>query len=243
MCRGQDIDANNNPRRGYYSEEASNECKDCPSGGICPVDGSTVEQLRADVGYWRANNKTKVFVSCKAAFRGFNEVRIAKAKCCPAGSSLCNGTKHLATSAPWSDHQCAHPHVGPLCGVCAADYVRVGTACTYCKGGARLTQGFFVVAVLGGLIFLVALVLMLKLRTSNSMKSSGKLAGHIKIVVSWFQILSSLPSAVDVVPWPKSFIDISLYLGVFNLDLFDLLNGDFRLNKYANAHAIGFEPL
>ena len=225
VCRGQDVDANNNPRRGYYSEEASNECKDCPSGGICPVDGSTVEQLRADVGYWRANNKTTVFVSCKAAFRGINEVRIAKATCCPAGSSLCNGTKFLATSAPWSDHQCAHPHVGPLCAMCAADFVRIGDTCETCLGGPQILAAFIVVSVLAFICFAITLAVQLRSNETKKRKHN-KFRGPFKIIIGWFQILSSLRGSADSVPWPASFQYFSVVAGVFNLDLFELLGGN-----------------
>ena len=58
----------------------------------------------------------------------------------------------------------------------------------------------------------------------KKMKKANKMVGQIKILLSFLQIFSSMPNVLDSVPWPTIFLQISLPLGIFNLDFLSVLS-------------------
>jgi hypothetical protein len=56
------------------------------------------------------------------------------------------------------------------------------------------------------------------------LKKANRMVGQIKILLSFLQIFSSMPNVLDSVPWPTVFLQISLPLGIFNLDFLSVLS-------------------
>jgi hypothetical protein len=212
ICRGQK-NQSGIIHSGYYHTKEK-QCEACPHGGMCSTDGASTVDLHAAIGFWRASNASAIFQSCTAAFRGVDQENIANKICCPSNSILCN-----------VNDACLSPHTGPLCSLCSTDFVRVGTECRPCPGGASLGAGFGVAFALAVVCFLFSLVLLFKL-TEKEKRKKNKIRGPFKIILTWCQILSALPSSTDSVPWPKSFISLSSLLGISNLDPFDVLGGN-----------------
>merc|ERR1711865_1327667 len=53
--------------------------------------------------------------------------------------------------------------------------------------------------------------------------SANNWFGQAKIMLSFLQIFSALPGVLDGVPWPKSFLQFSLPLNIFNMDFLAVL--------------------
>ena len=59
---------------------------------------------------------------------------------------------------------------------------------------------------------------------SAAKKTTHKLFGQFKILLSFLQIFSSMPSVLDSVPWPTLFLQIAMPLRIFNLDVMSVLS-------------------
>ena len=153
-------------------------------------------------------------------------------RCCPKNMttdiSICSG--QILTDV---DRQCAEGYKGPLCGGCKENYVGILHSCVPCDGGTSFSESLAVVI---GVFVLycgtVALTLThcATIRVVKS-KSGGRVLSQIKILILFGQLLSSLPSAFDAVPWPPVFKSFAIYIGVpFTLDFIPVLGfGSCRL--------------
>ena len=116
-----------------------------------------------------------------------------------------------------TDEQCLDGYSGALCLVCANNYVLQGDHCEKCEGGSDFTAAL---ALLLSLAFVVFLSVFCLLVCAPSTKSEQKEAyfGQVKIILTFLQILASMPGVFDNVPWPKNFISFTLPLNVINMD-------------------------
>ena len=58
----------------------------------------------------------------------------------------------------------------------------------------------------------------------DKLKQTHRCFGQLKILLSFFQIFSSMPNVLDVVPWPKIVLEFALPLSIFNMDFLKILS-------------------
>ena len=188
----------------YYQDQ--NDCFACPRGSICnrpaynfDQDGVVIQEVYPTAGHWRSKDTDAYFSPCAKSLVGQgNAEDMAKARCCPLNSttniSICN----LGQQDNWKqDHQCLLGYVGPLCMICAEDYIRVGVNCEPCPGGSDITGA--VMSLLGCcvLIMIFVFVKVTKTKEPDELKEGkGKerahFVGEVIILISYMQILSGL---------------------------------------------------
>jgi len=100
------------------------------------------------------------------------------------------------------DEQCLDGYSGALCLVCAQGYVKQGTMCMNCPGGASLGNAFLFLAAFSFAVFIGVLGVFLfpKICVKNAEKGDGYF-GQIKIVLAFVQILSAMPGVFDNVSY------------------------------------------
>ena len=220
-------------------------CLECPLGADCSErDGLLIHELSALSGYWRPAPTSKIFLSCSEGYRNhIDSIGIGTERCCPfdilSNQSICKSL-NATTEGTDSDKQCKLGYSGPMCLVCATNYVNNGGKCVICSSSFFL--GFL--PSLFGSFFLFIFVLFALLCFRGSIKKSRlmrtksqaqlkkmrrlrrvhKVIGSIKILLSFLQILASLPNILDVVVFPPMFLKITLPLAVFNFDFVTLLS-------------------
>ena len=87
-------------------------CRACLPGAVC--NGTSVDRMRTQAGYWRAHPDTLAFVRCPEWL--------------PEGTCMANFTQGT----------CAGGHTGFLCGTCKAGHG--GIECTRCYGGFEIAK-------------------------------------------------------------------------------------------------------
>jgi len=116
------------------------------------------------------------------------------------------------------DEQCLDGYSGALCLACAKSYVKQGTTCTECSGGASFLNAFLSMIGFALAIFLFLLgVFACAPSRKNAVRGSG-IFGQVKIILSFLQILAAMPGVFDNVPWPVPFVDFTFTLRFVNLD-------------------------
>jgi hypothetical protein len=142
-------------KRTDYYQNKHYDCEPCPLGADCSrKDGIVLEELSALPGYWRATTTSPIFSPCSKGHRGLNANTMAKQRCCPLGAatntSICT-TIDLSNTT--TDAQCLMGYSGPLCLVCASEYVHVGGECVPCSGGASFLMATIPVAIACAVLF------------------------------------------------------------------------------------------
>ena len=213
-------------------------CLPCPEGADCSErDGLNVTELTANAGYWRPNLHSNIFSPCSKGHRGLNAETIAKQLCCPydvlTNHSIC---KTLNFTNP--DSQCKIGYGGPLCFLCADGYVSMGGECILCYGGSSFGIAMLPMTGACTLLFLLVVVILVckqgkndkkkmklmrtktrvEIKRFKRMRRAHKAIGQLKILLSFFQVVSAMPSVMDSVPWPNIFLKMALPLGVFDFD-------------------------
>lgn len=61
-------------------------------------------------------------------------------------------------------------------------------------------------------------------KASGNAEKGSEYYGQAKIILSFFQIFSSMPGVLDGVPWPKPFLKFALPLNIANLDFLAILS-------------------
>ncbi len=145
---------------------------------------------------------------------------LAEARCCPKDQC-----KNLTFQDP-SD-QCLEGTTGALCLVCAQDYVPASSSmeCTPCEGGADLGLAF--VAMFGMIcvpVFFTVLFFLLSGIKHEKVETAETIFGQIKILISFLQIMSSMPTVMESVPWPEAFLSFSVPFTAVNLDFMGLFS-------------------
>jgi hypothetical protein len=132
-----------------------------------------------------------------------------------------------------NDDEC---YAGALCRVCANGFVKIGDSCLPCSAKPSLGAGLLGVVIASlpvgaGFFVYFACCKGLRRRDLNDQQAAGGAVGtassvfdQAKIILTHVQILASLPSVLDNVPWPKSFISFTIPFGAFNLDVMSLFS-------------------
>ena len=122
---------------------------------------------------------------------------MALERCCPPGKCNNTNTKNNGTMFAHPDEQCLGGYSGALCLACAKNYVKQGTTCTKCSGGASFLNAFLSMIGFALAIFLLLLgVFACAPSRKNAIRGSG-IFGQVKIILSFLQILAAMPGVFD----------------------------------------------
>merc|ERR1712166_612213 len=210
-------------REDYYQDD-QNECSPCPNGGDCSAsDGLPLINITAQNGYWKASQDSTEFSDCSKGYQGLNADLLSKQRC-----NISNSMNHTKDTEWSSDIQCQATYRGTLCLECIENYVRVGDNCKECKGGASLSMSFMAGA---GMIVPVFIGVIISLLWENFEKKVNKengsvLVGQLKILLTFVQILSSMQTTYNGIPWPLAFTAFVIPLGAINLDIVGLFGAN-----------------
>lgn len=170
-------------------------------------------------GYWRPNPTSNIFSDCSVGFVGLDAERkaLAKKRCCPRTQCLNRTFEHPT-------EQCEPGYDGALCLVCAKDYVLISATmeCVPCVGGASLSLAFTALAITVCIpCFVVALALLFFGLGSpaDGAEESYNSIGVLKILLSYVQIMGSMPNVMPSVPWPDNFISFANLFQFANFEL------------------------
>jgi hypothetical protein len=118
--------------------------------------------------------------------------------------------------------------------VCANGFVKVGDDCTPCQTQPSLGAAFVALVVFSALVCVVATGFFATCavkrdagEASDNAETVSGLFGQAKILLSYLQIVASMPSVMDGVPWPDTFVSFTLPMGAINLDIMGL----FQVSK------------
>ena len=209
-------------------------CRPCPFDGQCPLPGMSHSELSTEPGYWKSSHDNEIYSPCSKGYRGLNAATLAKERCCPlAANTLVSICKDLNSSSH-ADEQCLTGYVGALCLVCADNYVKMGGKCISCSGGASFATALIPMAIITVILFFIVLLYLycstkkttetLTLENAQRIKKVNKIFGQLKILLSFFQIFSSMPSVLDSVPWPNIVLEFSIPFSIFNMDFLTMIS-------------------
>jgi hypothetical protein len=196
-------------------------CLNCPNGADCEYDGMSLASLPAQTGYWRPTSMSTVFSSCIQAYKGSDSEFIAASRCCPVNATT-NASNCKNNTFAHSDEQCLPGYSGVLCAACAKDYVMMNGACEPCTGGASMQAAFEATAITCASVWLIIVILLLCSKAEGAAAKGSAIIGQVKLLLTFVQILGSLPGVYDGVPWPTSFLEMTIPLAAINFDVFAL---------------------
>ena len=183
----------------FYHNASGDTCADCPEGADCQSkDGITNVELVARNGYWRPHPTSSIFSDCRQGYSGTDRDTLALDRCCPPGK--CNNNTHLGDNETMfsdPDEQCKDGYSGNLCLMCADNYVKQGTTCTTCPGGANFMHAFLSMTVLCAVVFLVVFFVFVCAPSRKDTRRGTGIFGQVKIIVSFLQILAAMPGVFD----------------------------------------------
>merc|ERR1712166_36672 len=117
---------------------------------------------------------------------------------------------------------------GTMCLECIEGYVRVGEECKPCAEGASLGMVFMAGAGMIVPVFIgVLLNLLCEGKTQDAAAKSSRMMGQIKILIAFVQILSSMQTTYNGIPWPTAFLSFTMPLKAINLDVVGLFGASF----------------
>mgnify|MGYP006076322223 CR=1 FL=1 len=231
LCKRSTMYKEDGTSDGYYGGYDGEDCQPCAKGATCGFDGARLQNLTAQVGYWRTSLNSDSFSDCSKGYQGLNAVELSKQRCCPldlaTNISVCqrqnNSNQNDSESAWSSDSQCLENYRGVLCLECVKGYVRVGDECKKCEGGANLGMAFLAGAAMIVPVFVFVLIyLTCEGKTNKAAQAGNKVFGQIKIMIAFVQILSSMKTTYNGIPWPLAFTLFLIPLGAINLDVVGL---------------------
>ena len=127
--------------------------------------------------------------------------------------------------------KCAVGYTGPLCAVCATNFVKSGLECLDCSDLSSSNKFMFLIVCLG-LLVIASIVFKCfcskEVEVGQQFNPNGEWARAMsqgKIVIGLFQMLSELPSTLQLV-YPAKFTAAMQVLKLFMLDVFDLFKLD-----------------
>ena len=191
----------------------------------------SLTNLTSQVGYWRSSLTSKTFSDCSKSYQALNAVALAADRCCPldpiTNMSICVSNSSTATQDWNSDSQCQQNYRGTLCLECVKGYVRVGDDCVVCARGASLNMAFMAGTLMVLPVFFGVLInLLCANKVDKADKAGNKVFGQIKIMITFIQILSSMKTTYNGIPWPLAFISFVIPLAAINLDIVGLFGAN-----------------
>ena len=186
--------------RGPQAAFSAEDCQACPPHADCSSFNTTLRSLGVDPGFWRASTATSRLYACDDSDT-----------CIGSGGATRGLTpRHLdpSNSSVEKSPYCAEGHSGPLCKLCLDDDHYFSGANGRCVACPDLSTRFAIfAAVAGGAAIVLAGLYMATLRISacgaiaqrlRTMLASTGIQAKGKIVISFFQVCSSLSSVYGV---------------------------------------------
>ena len=153
-------------KRTEYYTDADDNCVKCPTGADCSVkDGQTLTELTAKPGYWRPDPTSHIFSPCVVGYTSLNAQEIADERCCPLLYNISTNTSISICSNKTFNHtneQCKQGYAGAICLVCAEGYVKLGSRCIACEGGASIGMAAIPLVIIWLVGLLLSLFLFIK---------------------------------------------------------------------------------
>ena len=167
-------------------KNATQYCLECPPNAKCPI-GTTIVNLQIKPGFWRLSKNTATLYSC-------------------GKSKACRGTSKQKFRAPQINQTndselCELNHKGPLCQVCSNSQFYFNPSvglCSQCP--LNIQSAFQLLGIIVGVICLISVLLyaITKIPKVLNMTSSIGAQAKAKILVSFYQIVSSLEKVYGV---------------------------------------------
>lgn len=183
-------------------------CKPCPEKGICNVN-TTIATLGIRKNYWRLSNMTATIYRCNS-------------EAC-IGSS--EGAISTSSGINFDEIYCKENHTGPLCESCILQnsyFDKDKGECKSCPSSAimtaTLTIFLFAVCIIAGIIYY------LSKKFLHGMISSISFQAKLKLMLSFYQIFSSLEDVYGVKISRNVTAWASELLAFLSLDVIKLLN-------------------
>ena len=221
----------------YYNNNGT--CSPCPSGGDCSKHHHlNIEEVSGQTGYWHTNSTSTIFANCEDAYNNgmSNKKQLAQERCCPlnitTNKSICYDLIKMEivdmelNMEMEMNRQCKTGYIGPLCKICAPEHVWLNSECTYCQGGSNMVTAILVLLVCCVPVYVVSFIVMVCTPSLDAFEENEdkakSIVGQVKIMIAFVQILASLPSIMDGVPWPNNFLSLSNPLSAININLLGL---------------------
>ena len=210
-------------RKGFYVDgdnvsaedlaaDSARYCKECPNGADCQVHGTNLTMLPVEEGYWRDSQHTSTLYPCK------------KNAC--VGRQPTNRRRGLQVET--SDIYCADNQTGPLCEVCinnTTDYFSSSNGrCITCPTTSTLILRMFIALLIVSVVIAACWwILITQLSTFSIVLTSLSLQAKVKILVGFYQVMSSFRVVYGISIHGKLKAWFSFF-NVISLDFFRVLN-------------------
>ena len=163
------------------------------------------------------------FLPCANAYRFEGGGQLATERCNPSPST----TRNIENRSSGEfvafvdvDEQCAAGYMGTMCVTCRPNFVKIGHNCVPCPGGATYGAALGAIAVMSCVLFCLLILLFVCRRSSaDQAETTSEVFGQIKVLMTFGQILGCMSTVYISVPWPQLFLNISISLNLFNVDL------------------------
>ena len=198
------------------SHNPSKYCKECPSNAIC-ISNTSIQTLSINPGFWRDSNKTSKLYRCPDTnlCEGSAASNLYK---CSINTEMCEVSAVFGES-PY----CKSGFKGPLCQSCenANEYFRDSRdTCERCPPVSTfILTLILVITLIIGIAFLVRIAVR-SMPMIGTRISSFNLRAKLKIIISFYQVVSSL-EVVYGVEVHSSLKDLFNFFDAFDLDLLD----------------------
>jgi hypothetical protein len=203
-------------------------CFPCPLNAICPGN-TTLSNLGIQEGYFRYSNKTSKIYNCEsiknntacigASDEMGHKTEIQRRRQIQENS----GSDSLTTTGMY----CQENHTGPLCEVCVNDgeyFDPKDGECTECPSFSGILQLIFISIICVAIMAFVICYGMTQIPTVSEFLSNLSLQAKFKILVSFYQLLSTLEDVHGVVLSDEltNWIEILEYLSLDFLNIFEI---------------------
>ena len=181
-------------------------CAKCVMGGNCEGH-RTYSELTPKPGYWKVEAR-------------LHPDPLQPFELCPYPND-CNNNNHNNNN---NTNMCVQGTSGVLCAQCDVGYDRIGSSCSVCRVGEIEIRVALLVT-----FFLILLVVVWSLRQkllTQYLKYKmviKDIAIAVKIMVSFQQINSSLPSIMDRFAWPDNYVQFLNRLNIVDMDILSLV--------------------
>jgi len=209
-------------KRGFYlnvanvsadelAEDSTGYCKGCPDKADCALSNTNLNALPLREGNWRDSENTATMYPCK--------------------NNACVGYQPLTNRSrlemQTTDIYCAANHTGPLCEVCInsnTEYFNLSEGkCTKCPSTSRYLLRAFIALVIASAAIVISWLFLRRLSTFSIAFASLSLQAKVKILVGFYQVISSF-RAVYGVSIDDKVIGWFNFVTFFSLDFFQILS-------------------
>ena len=222
----------------HYRKDRFGECFRCPPyGAVCQNETIT---LQAGF-YWTWNNP----YTNKSAYQSLTKNLIIRNDSYGKSSMVYTDLLPKPLYCPYPpaclggmDSLCEEGYEGPLCAVCSHGYVKLENECKRCP-----SKWVIIVSMSTIILFLVLAVTIYVCKLcKNDSVVSDRLAARLKIILSFYQVLSGACAAFYYIAWPEVIKKVFSVLNVFQFDFFEIaspkcINENLNVDSIRNFQA------